>query len=291
MYKCPKCKENLDVIRSGYFINNWKYKDGFYVHDKDILVSPAACLNCDHKLDKITLSLIGLKHLHSKPKSGLGTNFYNIYRSHPDIYDAFSEAEDLDRTILKYIKSRLPTSSDKHTILDVGCGTGKYTRLLSPTSSRIFGQDNSSALLNYALKKSRSLKIDNITYLLSSGENIPLLNKSVDMVISTWATYPLNETVLEMRRVLKKKGKIIRIGAYKKDELTSLYPKFNQKELDANNKWFTNHGFTRKTTNIKIQFDNLEQSRDIISRITGANPSKIKKTEFSHHIVINEYIK
>src|ERR1022692_3288995 len=65
-------------------------------------------------------------------------------------------------------------------ILDLGCGTGRYTGALAAHfGARAVGVDPSEKMLAEARKKGGQ----NVSFLIGSGESAPLADASVDMVL------------------------------------------------------------------------------------------------------------
>lgn len=100
-------------------------------------------------------------------------------------------------------------------ILDVGCGTGYTTEEISRRAAggEIVAVDMTLPQLRKAVRKLKSLK--NMLFLRGDAENLPFKNNVFGAVVSVGAIeYFQNpkKVVQEMRRVLKKKGKVV-IGA------------------------------------------------------------------------------
>ena len=67
----------------------------------------------------------------------------------------------------------LRTFKDVDTVLDVGCGEGRYLRKLAPIVGKITGIDFSEQLV--ALAKKSTSNLDNVTIILGSAEHLPTL--------------------------------------------------------------------------------------------------------------------
>ncbi len=92
-------------------------------------------------------------------------------------------------------------------VLDLACGQGYFTRLISNTGALVTGVDLSKELIVIAKEKSPS-----ISYNVASSENTGLKKESVDTVITVLAfenIKKIDETVAEIQRVLKKEGRFI----------------------------------------------------------------------------------
>ncbi|CAH2306202.1 methyltransferase DDB_G0268948 isoform X1, partial [Pelobates cultripes] len=89
--------------------------------------------------------------------------------------------------------------------VDVGCGTGNSTRKLAAHFQEVIGADSSESQLNVA-RSCTSEK--NTTYILSSSENLPLEDNSVDVINASFAVhwFDVEKFMQEAARVLKPGG-------------------------------------------------------------------------------------
>lgn len=107
-------------------------------------------------------------------------------------------------------------------ILDLGCGTGRYTGFLAQWfDAKVIGVEPSSSMLAIAREKTAP----NVSLHLGAAENIPLTNGSVDMVFMSMVFHHFNSknlSIQECRRVLRTNGRIcMRAGTI---EQVSNYP-------------------------------------------------------------------
>ena len=90
------------------------------------------------------------------------------------------------------------------TILDMGCGTGLYTRILKRRGATVYGLDISEGMLAIARRE-----VPGVEFVYGTAEKLPYKNKSFDIVLaalmmeyfSCW-----DKVLEEVRRVLKPKG-------------------------------------------------------------------------------------
>ena len=90
-------------------------------------------------------------------KLNLSEKSKNYYEEN-DIYELFSIAEDYPNKIYKYL---LPKIKNK-TILDLGCGTGKFMQKFHIETTKYYGLDLSNEQLNIAKRKIK----DNYAYVI-----------------------------------------------------------------------------------------------------------------------------
>ena len=108
----------------------------------------------------------------------------------------------------------------KFVVADIGCGSGFFTLPLSRKVAKVYAVDVQKEMLEALEHKIRSLKIQNINPLLARKNEIPLGNKSVDLLMSMNTLHEFDDTermVMEMRRVLKQGGKVL-ISDWKKED-------------------------------------------------------------------------
>jgi ubiquinone/menaquinone biosynthesis C-methylase UbiE len=95
------------------------------------------------------------------------------------------------------------------TVLEIGSGAGRITRMLSATFDRVIATDVSADILEYARSRIPSA---NVSWQISDGDRIPTTDDSVDAVFSCHVLqhYPSNAHQLrafkEIHRVLRSGG-------------------------------------------------------------------------------------
>ncbi len=90
-------------------------------------------------------------------------------------------------------------------VLDIGCGAGNSTKMISETRADVIGIDFSEKMINVAKNV-----YPNITFKQSDAENIPLEDNSTDVVIANFVVHHFAEpskVFKEINRVLKSNGK------------------------------------------------------------------------------------
>ncbi|XP_044159843.1 probable S-adenosylmethionine-dependent methyltransferase CRG1 [Bufo gargarizans] len=107
--------------------------------------------------------------------------------------------------LLSYVK-RKTNGQPLEMLVDVGCGTGRYTLPLAPHFKNVLGIDMSESQINLA-KQSTSAN-NNVSYMVASAEKIPVKNDSVDLVHAGLAAhwFTIDKFLNESVRVLKTNG-------------------------------------------------------------------------------------
>lgn len=215
------------------------------------------------------------------------------YYEENDIYEIFSIAEDYPNKIYEYLLSKVKNKI----VLDLGCGTGKFMQKFYEKTTKYYGLDLSNEQLNIAKRKINS---NSVEFICTSAENIPLLDDSVDVIISTWVLGTIldmdrrNSVIKEMKRVLKKDSSIYLVendigGEF--EEIRNRYPDITRtKEY---NDWIENHGFiccNRFETYFK--FDTKQQAQNVFTNIWGNEiGNKVGSNIIKQNIIIYEYKK
>ena len=82
-----------------------------------------------------------------------------------------------DRLEKKLIASLLPTETEGKKLLDVGCGTGHWSRFFSKNGFDVTGVDISERMINAALQKD----ISNVSFHIADGHLSPFADSTFDL--------------------------------------------------------------------------------------------------------------
>ncbi|HYO64414.1 MAG TPA: class I SAM-dependent methyltransferase [Pyrinomonadaceae bacterium] len=107
----------------------------------------------------------------------------------------------------RYLMRRLPPHLEN--VLEVGCGTGAFTRLLASRARRVTALDLSPQMIRLA--ESQSAGCNNIGYLLGDVMRLPLPAECFDAVVSiaTLHHLPLAQAVRKMKDALRPNGVLV----------------------------------------------------------------------------------
>ena len=148
-------------------------------------------------------------------------DYQQIYASHALEYDALVNAEDCDHNLLPALLSIAPLSPSS-TVLEVGVGTGRVTRLLLPRVGRLVGVDRAPAMLEVARRHLSAMSVAATWELhCADGRELPVPSAFADLGIAGWVFGHLRfwlpedwkenigKALAEMERALKPGGTMI----------------------------------------------------------------------------------
>ncbi|KAM5151699.1 uncharacterized protein ACMZJ9_009941 [Mantella aurantiaca] len=115
----------------------------------------------------------------------------------------FEPSQEIIDIILGFLDERLPGC--RGFVVDVGCGTGQNTRILSPHFEKVLGIDISDAQIEEAKRVTVS---PNVTYREGPAEEVPVADASVDLLTASAAVhwFNLDKFLKEVDRILKPCG-------------------------------------------------------------------------------------
>lgn len=106
------------------------------------------------------------------------------------------------------------------TVADLGCGSGYFTVPLAEKAKKVYGIDVQKEMIDFLREKIRKLKIKNVELLVSKQAEIPLEDDSVDLLLTVNTLHEFDDKkrmIKEMKRVVKKGGKILIVDFMKKE--------------------------------------------------------------------------
>lgn len=113
------------------------------------------------------------------------------------------------RQLAAYRSRVIPAATGR--VLEIGIGSGLNLPFYATTVDRIVGLDPSPKLLTMASEARRETSVS-VELIESSAEAIPLSDRSVDTVVTTWTMCSIpdvHRALGEMRRVLKPGGRLL----------------------------------------------------------------------------------
>jgi len=114
-----------------------------------------------------------------------------------------------NRDLVPYRQRALSVAEGR--VLEVGIGSGLNLPFYSPQTREILGLEPSPRLIAMAQRAADGASVP-VTFIEGSAEAIPLEDRSVDTVVTTWTLCSIPQAVQaleEMRRVLKPAGQLL----------------------------------------------------------------------------------
>lgn len=154
----------------------------------------------------------------------------------------------------KFLKNAI--GDKKKLILDVGCGTGFLSILLSELGHYVIGIDISNEMLKIAKKNAKKLKIP---FILSSSENLNFIPETFDVIISRhllWTLSDPKKSIQQWKNLIVSGGSIIIIDGkwdFSKNHIYNfdIYKKLplynNKKRPDIDIQYLVEEGFQRSS--------------------------------------------
>ena len=114
----------------------------------------------------------------------------------------YDQVAELQRQVGSNLLARLPESLQPRALVDLGCGTGYFTRALNARFGRaVLGLDIAEGMLRYA----RAQGPEQAAWITADAEALPLRGRSQDLVFSSLALQwcpDLGRALADARRVL-----------------------------------------------------------------------------------------
>jgi ubiquinone/menaquinone biosynthesis C-methylase UbiE len=157
-------------------------------------------------------------------------------------------------------------------IIDVGAGTGRLTCVLAPKAKSILATDKSEAMLRIAAERLQKAGLQNWRIQAADHRNLPVSDKSADLIVSGWSICYLASTnvenhlenidqvINEIKRVLRPGGTAIIIENFGTGFETPNPPDFLKKYY-----WHLENefGFSHKWIRTDYTFNNLEEAEEL----------------------------
>ena len=152
-------------------------------------------------------------------------------------YDT-AEGRMYDRLERKAISRYLPRNAQGMKLLEVGCGTGHWSRFFSEHGFEVTGVDVSGRMIETAQSK----YIPNASFQIADGHYLPFADGSFDLTAAITALEFVRDTdavLREMVRCTRKNGGLLLIGALNSQARVNVRRKQDSKSLYARARLFS----------------------------------------------------
>jgi ubiquinone/menaquinone biosynthesis C-methylase UbiE len=201
------------------------------------------------------------------------TDFQTVYREHPDAYDELVRAEDVDGHLTPALNDVCVLRGA--TVLEVGAGTGRITRLLLEAGvARVIATEREPAMLD-AARRSLGHHGDRVHFEVADARALPVESSSVDLAIAGWVfghfRYWMPEewqatvgaALDELDRVSRPRGSLVVIETLNTGAEEPAAPNPALAEYYA---WLENErGFVRRAIRTDYAFASVDEA----ARVTG----------------------
>ncbi len=120
----------------------------------------------------------------------------------------------------RYLMDQIPEQCRR--ILEIGCGTGKFSRLLAERAEKVFAIDLSPQMIRLA--KARSKLYPNIDFVKCDVMTHHLLDNQFDCIatLTTLHHLPTERILRKIRKALKPEGIFVCLDLYQRSNLSDL---------------------------------------------------------------------
>ena len=125
-----------------------------------------------------------------------------MYREDPSLFDRFVAAEDWAGAVTQQLRTLLPIQGSD--VVELGCGTGHYTRSLAGGASSYIATEPERAMFQLAAHASKG----EAKYRQAHGEQLDIRSSSVDLVWASWVVANLPPKV--RKAVLTEAGRVLK---------------------------------------------------------------------------------
>lgn len=121
----------------------------------------------------------------------------------------------------RYLMERVPEQC-RH-VLEIGCGTGKFSRLLAERAERVLAIDLSPQMIRFA--KERSKLYPNIDFVTADAMTYHLPDNHFDCIASLTTIHhlPIESILRKIRKALKPGGVFVCLDLYQRSNLNDLF--------------------------------------------------------------------
>lgn len=172
------------------------------------------------------------------------TEFFDTFVQEVGDYDVFDE-KGWNRLLKIFENSVNPKPGER--LIDLGCGTGAFTRRLMKYGLELFGIDISQKSIEYA---SRLSKGQEIKFIVGNIEQLPFPNESFDLVVLGAVLHhflDFSKVVQETYRILKDKGRFFSFDPNRRNPAMWLFrdkksPFYSEKGRTINERLLVSEG-------------------------------------------------
>jgi ubiquinone/menaquinone biosynthesis C-methylase UbiE len=198
-------------------------------------------------------------------------HFQHIYAHDTQRYDRMVGREDQKGNLFAVINELCPL--DGLTVVDMGAGTGRVTRLLALLAQRVYAFDIAPAMLSTAQTMLEESGLTNWRLGVADNRAMPLPNACADLVIEGWSfghavgwspdhwREDIHQMLQEATRLLKPHGTLILLETMGTGNKQPHPPTDGLAELYA--WWQREHGFAYRWIRTDYQFESVDEAQEL----------------------------
>lgn len=142
-------------------------------------------------------------------------DFHKIYQTQAEQYDALVSYEDHQSNLLPALTEIQPLKAIS--AVELGAGTGRFTRLLAPYATHIVAVDISMPMLEVAKRRLTSDGSKNNSLVQADHRSLPIADGQVDLTIAGWSFGHLigwhpDSWLRQIELAVSEMGRILRVG-------------------------------------------------------------------------------
>jgi ubiquinone/menaquinone biosynthesis C-methylase UbiE len=198
-----------------------------------------------------------------------------IYNQHAEEYERLVLREDYQGNIIRALAEIHPL--EDHSVVELGAGTGRLTRMLAPLVSDIWLFDISPHMLEVAADALQKAGAKNWGMAVADHRKLPLVDDVADLVISGWSVSYLavwgdgewkkgvREALREMERVLRRGGMIVLLETLGTGHEQPEEPE----KLKEYYECLGREGFSRRWIRTDFEFESLAEAKELTGFFFG----------------------
>ncbi len=220
-----------------------------------------------------------------------------MYSKFSNLYDEWSKCYDLDDIEMQIINQYVDFKNCS--ILEVGCGTGRFTRKLLKYTDTIYAIDNDPITLLYAKEQFADKSVS--FHILDACEMSNYYNAKFDYVIYTWSLNYIENVCISLdmaRKLLKPNGKILILYTYTGDYENLIMSIREESKIEAGNyeialEYFQHIGMPciEDEINSSFVFNNIEDALRLNSfffEVDGAPLTSCELEQLKYQFLLHQ---
>ena len=201
----------------------------------------------------------------------------------PELFEIERRCMDRDGKVISWLKENLPNGR----VLDVGAGNGFTALQLTSPQRTVIPMEPVTAIADLA---------KSLPWVKGVAQDLPFHDNTFDGAYATWAFFFANYNpddcllgLAELRRVVKKGGKMVIVDNAGNDEFTS-FAQHPPAFFDLQHQWWEKQGFRYHLIDTSFRFDAVSEAQQLMSLYYGEKGALVKQMEFTYRVAVYEAV-